>query len=250
MDAASSSQRAGRPGQDPGPPVAGQVGADQAGHPPHVGQHVNRHRAEPQHEARLVQEQPRAFRRLVHGQHHPGAQHAERGAQHHRPEHPEQRGGRPLPPVFGGSGVVPDEPVADRGRLQQHRADQQHAQEEVHRDQLVDGQDGEALGGEQHQQHGAGRRGQPLVPGRAAGPVRPGTVRLERAARGGGRAVLVARAVRAERAPCTARHQITSSPVPPHPACVADRRELVQEPFRTGKEKSDLSRTGQAAGAA
>ena len=273
-EAASSSQRARRPARTcrarPASRAAHHVRADQAGQPPDVGQHMDGHRAEPQHEERLVQEQPRPGRGLGYGQHHPGADHAERGAEHHRPEHPEQQGRRAFPPVVGGPGVVPGKPVTDRGRLERHRADQQHAEEEMHRDQLVDGQDGEPLGREQHQKHGPGRGGQPLVAVGTAGPVlrsgrgpprrgplrcrplrngpRPGWVRPRRRARW---PVVLAWTVRAKRAPLAARHQTTSSPRgSPHPACGADSGEPVQEPFRTGKEKPDLSRTRRPAGAA
>ena len=185
----------GAAGQDRAGPVesagAAQVRPDQPGQPPGVGEDMDGHHAEPEHEERLVQEEPRPGGRPGEGQRDPGADHADRRDQDERPQQAQQGRGRALAPVLRGAGVVAREAVGHRGDLEGDRADQQHADEEVHGDQLVDGQDGEALGREQHQQHGAGDGGEPLVTLGAAGVVpgnsRPGRAGLFPGTRGGPR---------------------------------------------------------------
>src|SRR6516225_9307411 len=79
--------------------------------------------------------------------------------------------------------VIAHEPVDGRAGLERDRADQQHAEEEVQREQPADGQDGYAFGREQHQQHQAGQRGEPLIPLGASGGVAPMLCRPVPAAR-------------------------------------------------------------------
>ncbi len=213
-------QHAACPVETPGP---AQVRPDQAGQPPDVGEDMDRHHPEPEHEERLVQEEPRPGGRPGEGQSHPRAEHADRRDQDERPQQAQQGRGRPLAPVLRGARVVAHEAVGHRADLERHRADQQHAEEEVHGDQLVDGQDGETLGREQQQQQRAGGRGEPLVALSAAGAVpgsrRPGRAGLVPGTPGGpgpaGRRTLaaarilrggvIAGAIRAERAAGAAR---------------------------------------------
>ncbi len=75
--------------------------------PPHVGQDVNGHDPEPEHERRLVQEKPRARYRADDRQHHPRTQDRHGGNDNERAEHAQQRRGRPLAHVGRGPGVVP-----------------------------------------------------------------------------------------------------------------------------------------------
>jgi hypothetical protein len=61
------------------------------------------------------------------------------------------------------AGVVPGETPERGPDLQADRAQQQHPEEDVQREQVADVQQGQALGDEQHEQHSSGHRRQALV---------------------------------------------------------------------------------------
>ena len=153
-----------------------QVGADQAGQPPDVGEHVDAGDDAPQHEARLVEEEhgerPDARVRADQAQGDAGGEHGDAGEDDERPEDAQQRHRGALALVDRVAGVVAEEAVPGGCQLQRHRAYEQEAHEEVRGQQLAQEEDGDALDGVQDQQQRTGAGGEALVALRAALVVR------------------------------------------------------------------------------
>ncbi len=173
----------GEDGDPAEPSPTGQAALDvvkePAPRPECVGEHMDRHCPEPDDEARLVEADDGAPVR-DRKERDTGAEQRQRREDEHRGDddaHQRRRG--PEPHVLGAPGVVPREAVAGGGQLQGHGAEQQHADEDVNREQRLDGRDRGALDGEADQQDYPGDRGEAVVADGAAEEARlpPGRCR-------------------------------------------------------------------------
>ena len=150
---------------------------------------MDRHGAEPQDEAGLVHEVDRLAQRVGHEeQGDPGCEHEEGEHHHERSEEAQEDGGRAAPAVGAVPPVVLHHPPSGGADLEQHEGHQHHADDHVGGREGPELQDGQPLGGQQHQQDRSGGAGQPGVPGRSteprAGPVGGGGRRASTPRRG------------------------------------------------------------------
>ena len=93
-----------------------------------------------------------------------GREQAHRCHDEQRRERPHQDVRRPAIDVRCVPGVIAEHPVAGGRELQHDRRDQQHPDEDVHRQEGSQEEDRDALDQEQNDQDNCSRRGQPLVP--------------------------------------------------------------------------------------
>ena len=133
-----------------------------------VGEDVDRHRPEPDDEARLVEHEHGASVRHGEQQDPRPEQRQRREHEHGRDEHAHQRSGRAEPDVLGAARVVAGHPVAGARELQRDRAEEQHPDEDVDREQRAEERDRRSLDREAEQQDEPDERGEAVVAERAA----------------------------------------------------------------------------------
>lgn len=102
--------------------------------------------------------------RAEHDQCHACREQARRRGNDERREHPHQGTRRTLRLVGPRASVVAGEAPAGALKLQHHRRDQQHADEDVDRQKRPQEEDRDALDREQHEQHGRRHRRETRVP--------------------------------------------------------------------------------------
>ncbi len=137
-----------------------------------VGEDVDRHRPEPDDEARLVQQESRPAVRDCE-QHDPRGEEDDRRAhEHRRDEEAHQRCGRAGADVLAASAVVANDAVTRARELERDGTEQQHPDEDVQREQPVDRGDRHALDREPDEQDEADERAQARVSERAAESAR------------------------------------------------------------------------------
>jgi hypothetical protein len=142
-----------------------EVPSDKARDVQDVGEHMGRHRCEPDDERRLVEPQEDAALRAERHEQQTGPEENRRRHDDQRSDQqPQERRRRTAANVVVTSTVVRGEAPRRASGLQENYRHQQHAEEDMDRGYPTDERDRRALGRQQHQQDSRRCRSQPGIP--------------------------------------------------------------------------------------
>ncbi|TMC24956.1 MAG: hypothetical protein E6J36_06385 [Chloroflexi bacterium] len=137
---------------------------DETWDPPEVGEDMDGDQREPDQNTEAVQGEEWASRtRAGHHESDPTADDHEGRGDEQRGQHPQRQAGRASAHEGGRPGVIAEEAVEGRADLDGERAGEDHPDEDMCGQPRTQIRRGHELNHDQHEEHRAGQRGQPLV---------------------------------------------------------------------------------------